>query len=401
MLLKKELGITLKSLTYWLVALFIGAFLFTQLGSDFISLKQPEPGKNDYGIGRATDKHAIQQQTIFSLLQQYNSKGFNTYPFGFLKTVTPSKSDKATIKEILERATGKSVAELNQAQSNLAIENPQIDQFALAEKFVLAKDYTYPAFEKDMRKVEELIGKGSDFSKNVYLNQTRRQLNYEEATKNFQTTLTKDRVSGAFARMTCDYLGLVLALVPVFIAATVVLRDKRAQSQLVIHSKRICSFKLYGTRFLATVLLVLLPVILFSLLPAIQSVYVAQKYQHVGDLLLFYQYIIGWSLPTIVAVIGISFLITTVFNGLVSVIFQLGFWLLSLMSNGRNIVGSVGVNLIPRFNTVGSREVFEQIFSELVINRVLWFALGLICFLLSCVIFDRKRKGRMHYGNSR
>ena len=236
MLLKKELGITLKSLTYWLVVLFIGAFLFTQLGSDFISLKQPEPGKNDYGIGRATDKHAIQQQTIFSLLQQYNSKGFNTYPFGFLKTVTPSKSDKATIKEILERATGKSVAELNQAQSNLAIENPQIDQIALAEKFVLAKDYTYPAFEKDMRKVEELIGKGSDFSKNVYLNQTQRQLNYEEATKNFQTTLTKDRVSGAFARMTCDYLGLVLALVPVFIAATVVLRDKRAQSQLVIHS---------------------------------------------------------------------------------------------------------------------------------------------------------------------
>lgn len=271
----------------------------------------------------------------------------------------------------------------------------------MAEKFVLAKDYTYPAFEKDMRKVEELIGKGSDFSKNVYLNQTKRQLTYEEATKNFQTTLTKDRVSGAFARMTCDYLGLVLALVPVFIAATVVLRDKRAQSQLVIHSKRISSFKLYGTRFLATVLLVLLPVILFSLLPAIQSVYVAQKYQHVGDLLLFYQYIIGWSLPTIVAVIGISFLITTVFNGLVSVIFQLGFWLLSLMSNGRNIVGSVGVNLIPRFNTVGSREVFEQIFSELVINRVLWFALGLICFLLSCVIFDRKRKGRMHYGNSR
>ena len=178
MLLKKELGLTLKSLTYWLVVLFIGGFLFTQLGSDFISLKQPEPGKNDYGIARTTNKKDIQQQTIFSLLQQYNSKGFNTYPFGFLKTVTPSKSDKATIKEILERATGKSVAELNQAQSNLAIENPQIDQFALAEKFVLAKDYTYPAFEKDMRKVEELIGKGSDFSKNVYLNQTRIKLNY-------------------------------------------------------------------------------------------------------------------------------------------------------------------------------------------------------------------------------
>ena len=400
MLLKKELGITLKSLTYWLVVLFIGAFLFTQLGSDFISLKQPEPGKNDYGIGRATDKHAIQQQTIFSLLQQYNSKGFNTYPFGFLKTVTPSKSDKATIKEILERATGKSVAELNQAQSNLAIENPQIDQFALAEKFVLAKDYTYPAFEKDMRKVEELIGKGSDFSKNVYLNQTRRQLNYEEATKNFQTTLTKDRVSGAFARMTCDYLGLVLALVPVFIVATVVLRDKRAQSQLVIHSKRISSFiirhSFFSDRSLGAIASYSVQSIAGHSIRLCRSK-ISTCWRFAAVLSIH----IGWSLPTIVAVIGISFLITTVFNGLVSVIFQLGFWLLSLMSNGRNIVGSVGVNLIPRFNTVGSREVFEQIFSELVINRVLWFALGLICFLLSCVIFDRKRKGRMHYGNSR
>mgnify|MGYP000335084940 FL=1 len=45
MLLKKELGLTLKSLTYWLVVLFIGFFLFTQLGSDFVSLKQPEPVK--------------------------------------------------------------------------------------------------------------------------------------------------------------------------------------------------------------------------------------------------------------------------------------------------------------------------------------------------------------------
>lgn len=401
MLLKKELGITLKSLTYWLVVLFIGAFLFTQLGSDFISLKQPEPGKNDYGIARTTNKKDIQQQTIFSLLQQYNNQSYNTYPFGFLKVVKPSKSDQTAIKEILERATGTPIAELNQEQSQTTSKNFHSDPIALAGKLPIAKNYSYKAFEKDMEKVEDLIGNGSDFAKNTYLNQSLKSLTYKEAARNFQTTLNKDRVSGAFARMTCDYLGLILALVPVFIAATVVLRDKRAQSQLVINSKQLSSFKLHGTRFLATVLLVLLPVMLFSLLPAIQSVYVAQKYHYTGDLILFYQYILGWTLPTIVAVVGISFLVTTVFNGLASVIFQLVLWLLSLLSSGRNIVGNVGLNLIPRFNHVGSREIFERIFSELVVNRIFWLALGLICFLLSCVIFDRKRKGRMHYGNPR
>ncbi|MGL9729358.1 ABC transporter permease [Enterococcus sp. DIV0756] len=401
MLLKKELGITLKSLTYWLVVLFIGAFLFTQLGSDFISLKQPEPGRNDYDITQTTDKKEIQRQTIYSLLQQYNSGGYNTYPFGFLKIVKLSKSDKATVKEILERATGEPIDELNKRLTELALKNPETDQFGLAEKLPITKGYSYSTFEKDMEKVAELIGNGSDFSKTAYRNQSRRKMTYQEARKEFQSTLNEDRVSGAFARMACDCLGLILALAPVFIAATVVLRDKRAQSQLVINSKQLSSFKLYGIRFLATVLLVLLPVMLFSLLPAIQSVYVAQKYHHTGDLILFYQYILGWTLPTIVAVVGISFLITTVFNGLVSVIFQLGFWLLSLLSGSRTIVGSVGLNLIPRFNSVGSRDVFDQIFSELVVNRVFWLALGLLCFLLSCVIFDRKRKGRMHYGSPR
>lgn len=399
MLLKKELGLTLKSLTYWLAILFIGVFLFTQLGSDFVSLKQPEPGQSDYGMGRTTNKKDIQQQTIFSLLQQYNNESYNTYPFGFLKEVKPSKSDQKTIRQILERATGSSIGELNQAQSQTANGNIQIDPIALAAKLPIAKDYSYKTFERDMEKVEDLIGGGSDFAKDTYLNQSTKQLTYKEASKNFQTTLNKDHVSGAFARMTCDYLGIILALVPVFVAATVVIRDKRAQSQLVVNSKRISTFKLHGTRFLSTVLLILLPVMILSLLPAIQSIYVAQKYQHAGDLLLFYQYIIGWTLPTIVAVVGISFLITTVFNGLVSVLFQLVFWLLSIMVNGRRIIGSIGFNLIPRFNNVGSREVFESIFSELMVNRVFWLALGLICFLISCVIFDLKRKGRVHYGN--
>ncbi|MGG5371704.1 ABC transporter permease [Enterococcus sp. AZ196] len=399
MLLKKELRLTLRSLTYWLSVLFIGVFLLTQLGSDFFSLKQPKPNQNDYGIARTTNRKDIQRQTLFKLLQQYSNQSYNTYPLGFLKVVKPSKSDQTAIKKILEHSTGKTINELNQAQSREGNGYSQIDPIIMATKIPVARNYSYPSFEEDMKEVEGLIGKGSDFSKNTYLNQSLKQLTYQEAVKNFRTILTKDRVSGAFARMTCDYLGIILALVPVFVAVTVVLRDKRAKSQLIIYSKSISTFKLYGTRFLATFLLLLLPIILFSLLPAVQSVYIAQKYQHPGDLLLFYQYILGWTIPTIVAIVGISFLLTTVFNGLVSVLFQLCIWLISSMMSGRQIVGKIGLNLIPRFNNIGSHDVFKSIFYELVINRTFWFLVGLLCFMVSCILADLKRKGTMRYGN--
>lgn len=94
-------------------------------------------------------------------------------------------------------------------------------------------------------------------------------------------------------------------------------------------------------------------------------------------------------------------MITTILNGLVSVLFQLGFWLLSILSGGRQLVGVFGLSLMPRFNKVGSRELFETIFSELVINRAFWFLLGIVCFFLSCIVFDLKRKGRVSHGNPR
>lgn len=44
-------------------------------------------------------------------------------------------------------------------------------------------------------------------------------------------------------------------------------------------------------------------------------------------------------------------------------------WLFLIFTNGLNLVGRVGWNLILRFNTLGAREFYDNIFNKLLINR--------------------------------
>ncbi|KAF1299524.1 hypothetical protein BAU15_02455 [Enterococcus sp. JM4C] len=392
-LLGKEIKLTAKSLTYVIFVLFLGIFIYTQLGLNSVALKEPSPNQETYGTRPTMNKKSIQQQTIFQLFLQYKENSYTTYPFGIYRAVTASAQEQAKIAEILEQASGQSLTNLDKwfdAALNQS-EESDVDEFSAT--FPLAKTYAYQTFQKDMQQVEKIIGSGSDFSSARYKSLATEPLTYEDAQDEFNQVLTVDHVSGAVARLTCDYLGIILALLPVFLTATVVLRDKRANAQLVIHTKKVSTIKLYATRFFATCTLILLPVIVITLMPALQAVFVAHKYQQVSSFFLFYQYIIGWLVPTIVAVVGLSFLVTTLFNGLISIIVQLVIWLLSLMNQGLNLVGSVGMSLIPRFNALGQTEIFYRMLPDLIKNRVFWLSFGIICFIVSCVLADWKRKG--------
>lgn len=382
-LFKKELMISLKSLTYWLVVLFIGFFIYTQLGTNLPLIKEPKPNEGNYGFTVTNDPLSIQKQTLMKLYEQHSIGKYRTYPFGFFKEVTLSDDEQKEIGKIIEKATGKSLEELN----GLSV-----------DEFPIAPDYSYQQFQEDMKMVSEIIGKGSDFEEANYKASAVKPLTYEEARASFEMILNKDHVSGAYARLVCDYLGIILGLVPVFLAATVVLRDKRSQSEFVIYTKAISSFKLQTARFFATIVLILIPVLLFSLMPALQANVIAEKFHQSGDLWLFYQYILGWTLPSIIAVVGISFFITTIFGGITSVMVQIAIWLISISMAYPNMIGNVGFHLVPRFNAVGHREIFEEIFQQFVINRMFWTCIGILCFLVSIIIYDYKRKGGQLFG---
>lgn len=397
-LLFQEMKTTFKSLTYWIVIAVIGIFAFTQLGGALTTIKAPQPNQENYGSKLTTDPQQIQEQTYSKLLWNYYSDEYHAYPLGFFKGVNPSDAEKDQIKVILEKASGKTYQEL---ETELA------DSFTVQEgmtifqptTFPLVTAHSYQIFEKDMEQVTKILGGGSDFDQSRY-QQTQVPMTYQEALAEYELIITKDHVSGAYARIVCDYFGIILALAPVFLAATVLLRDRRSQAQAVIFTKKTATFKLIGLRYISTVLLILLPVLLFSLMPALQSEMIASRLGATSNLFLYYQYILLWLTPTILGVVGLSFLITELFGGIVTIVVQFILWFASISWNGQ-LIGAKGLNLIPRFNTVGDTEIFTNLLPELITNRIFWSLLGLVCLLITIFIVDFKRKGGRLFGKKR
>ncbi|MHC5374347.1 ABC transporter permease [Enterococcus sp. LJL120] len=394
-LLFQEMKTTVKSLTYWIVIAVVGFFIFTQLGTDLTAVKAPQPNQEDYGTKITTDTQEIQEQTYGDLLWDYYSDDYTAYPLGFFKSVTPSETEKNQIKEILEKASGKSYQEL-ETELLASLETQDGMTIFKGYAFPLLSGNSYTDFEEDMEQVTKILGEGSDFDQNKY-EQTKVPMTYEEALEEYEQIIKDDQVSGAYARIVCDYFGIILALAPVFLAATVVLRDRRSQAQAVIYTKKTATVKLIGLRYISTVMLILIPVLLFSLMPALQSEMIASKLGVASNLFLYYQYILLWLTPTILGVVGLSFLITELFGGIVAIAAQFILWFASISINGQ-LIGAKGLNLIPRFNTVGKTDIFSKLLPELITNRIFWSVLGIICLFGTILVVDFKRKGGRLFG---
>lgn len=50
----------------------------------------------------------------------------------------------------------------------------------------------------------------------------------EEALEEYKAMCKNDKITGAYMRLFCDYAGIMLALLPMFLGVTRCLRDKRA-----------------------------------------------------------------------------------------------------------------------------------------------------------------------------
>lgn len=403
-LLGKEMRLTAGSLTYWLIVGIIGLFIVTQLGMDLTMIREPKKTDESYGVTKTNDKQLIQQQTYGTLYLEAHSESYSTYPLGFFKGVQLNEEEQEEIQSILEAASGLSMAELEKEYSEQMTQkmagSSENSMNTADYEFPLKETASYQLFEQDMVQVVKLLGQGSSYEKESYLRAATEPKTYEQAIKEYRQIAEKDRVTGAYARIVCDYFGIILGIVPVFLGATVILRDRRGQAEQVIYSRSIASLRLIASRFISTALLLLIPVLLISLLPGIQSLVIAGKLGINGDLILFYQYILAWLLPTILFVTGMSFFITELFGGIAAIAVQILFWLLSIFSGSSsgNLTGEVGWNLIPRFNKVGERAVFDGIFEELVRNRLFFAGMGILLFLLTVIVYDYKRKGGRLFG---
>lgn len=396
----KECRQTAKSLIYWIIVVIMVLDFSTQLGSLEV-MKKPEPGQASYGVHLSEDKDIIMRTTLGSLVEEYCYESYATYPIGFYKNVTLDKKDTQRVEQIIEKATGlvpEQIEDMVSAWYDSQNERMQSGQMMEVTGFEVTpvNGLTYEEFEKLMDEVDDILGGGSGYGEDSRLGNAYQPMTYEEALEEYNTLLAKDKLTGGYARLFSDYMVIVAGILPVFLAATRSLRDRRAQMQGLIYTRKGTSAVIIASRYFAMIVMLLIPMFILSLIPLTECMKYAQTAGIQADVLAFVKYIAGWLLPTVMAATAVGMLFTELTDTALAVLIQGAWWFIDVFAGGTVKIhgGMYGWNLMPRHNSELNYQAYVEGFSQLLSNRIFYASVSIIMVALTVVIYEQKRKGR-------
>lgn len=406
----KECKMHFKSVLFYVYVLLLAAFFLTQF-SDFPVVTEPKKTDKSFGMIYSDDPQVIMNQTMETLLREYGANQYATYPVGFYKEVKLSQKKQEEVCEIIEKVSGLSVDKLEEVYTDYWVGCPELtgnyeEDMENTQKFQrenplqlpFAKGMTYEIFEDNMGKIDKLLGGGSSYAKDNLAGNALVPMTYEQAQKDYQSILKDDKVTGAYARLFCDYMGLMVGILPVFLAVSRELRDKKAKAAEVIYSKKVSSLRLLVSKYLALLAVSILPVFVLGSILLAHAMFLAGSLGVTGDCLLYFGYLLEWLLPTTMVTISIGMLCSVLTGKIFGILLQAFVWFISVFS--ANIRGQAGWNLIPRFNFFGKYEAFVKISGEFAVNRIVYTIIAIVLFFVAVVMFERKRQGGgVLYGN--
>ncbi len=278
---------TLKSLTYYVLIAVLVFFYGTQMGS-FAELNKSVEGREEtYGTKPSEDKNKVMEVTLAMLADDYEYNEYKAYPVGFYKKVILNEKKQEKIHQILRECTGLEEGYADAVQQTVHPETADAALVVMAGagegRLAAAPSLTYERFLELMGQVDELLGGGSDYDPETVEGNAVDPLTYEEAMAAYEMTLNTDRITRGYARLFCDYMGIVLSLLPVFLAVTRGIRDRRAQVSEVIYIRKVSSAAVVLSRYLAAVVMIGIPVLLLSIMPLFQCIYFGKPLGGAGE----------------------------------------------------------------------------------------------------------------------
>ncbi len=181
---------------------------------------------------------------------------------------------------------------------------------------------------------------------------------------------------------------------PVFIAVTLFLMDKNVQE--VLYDRRVSSFKFICCRYLALIVLEIIPVLILGMITNIKILRYSIEANITIDNLAFIKYTFGWLLPTLLVSTAIGLLFTILTDTPIAIIVQAIWWFFDVSIIEKNIYGDYR-GLIPRHNILGNNDFFNAHFTDLLVNRLSYTILAFVLVILSIIILEYKRKGRLNF----
>lgn len=393
----KECKKVLLSLTFLLYTAAIFAMYYAQFESEMRGAEtEPKPGLSSYGIVVREVPEVLMPRALDTLVQEYQMNSYVAYPIGFYKEVHLTEKKRKKMAEIIGELTGLSCEDGSReagdndfvvdGNGNFCVEGSDFVNYSLSEKI------TYEYFRELMRKADDLIGGGSRYSDNYIVhNFSQVPKTYEEAVAEYQQFIEEDKITGAYARLYCDYIGIILSILPVFVAVSLMQLDHRARMEALIYSRKISSAKIVFARYAALISGMFLPVIVTTVAAQkmVMGLYPGEKM----DLFAFARYAIVWMLPAIMAVAAVGMLLTELAGGLPAIFIQGAWWFTDMFSEP--LTGGIGkFNLTIRHNSLYKLDVFQKEYSDFLFNRIFFVVLAFLLVALTAMIYEEKRRGR-------
>ena len=400
----KECRQILKSMVYYLYVIIFVMFLSSQMGEVITDrFERPERGQESYGSVNSHEESAVMEKKLAGLMQETEHNSYSTYPMGFYRGVTLNDGELNEIVSIIEECTGKSMAELEQEEQEYYADYDLSTmegafQAQTGYSVVPKESLSYEEFCKNMERACEIIGAGSYYSKEKLEAGVSVPMTYEQAVEEFDALCEKDRITGAVARLFCDYAGIILAVLPIFLGVTRCLRDKRAQADQVVFAHKASGVQIVGSRYLANVCMAFLPVLITICIMQMPYQYHAETMGVTPDVLAFLKYSVVWLLPEIMTVLAVSFFITELTENVISIFVQV-FWAIASLFASAALAGNFGLHLIVRWNALGATGEFWSQRQELFLNRGYYAAVSMLLLCLTFVLYEKKRReGETLYG---
>ena len=385
-------------------------------------LAEPDPETGSYGTKSEENPEKIMCGGTDKLIIEYLNNSYATYPVSYYKEVILDEEEQEKILEIIQEITGLNEEQISNLpddyfprvngniihmESGAETEMDIAADIGEADVAAEAKDYTkhfisqvtYDRFKELMAEASDIIGPGSNYSRdNLLLYYGQVEMDYEEAVDEYHTTIYDDKVTIAFARLFCDYLSRTLGLYPVFLAVAMWMRDRRCRMQELINVKAIGTAKLIIVRYLALLAAVLIPVFLLSLESLVPLVEFSVETGIEIDLFAFAKYILWWLLPTSMIVLALGMFLTILTRTPVAVIVQLVWWFMD--SSFTELSGDTGLfTLMIRHNLLNGSELIRQDLGIIWMNRGIMAGVAVLLVLLSIVIYEMKRGGKLEQKN--
>lgn len=407
MLMGKECRKILFSLTFVIYVAAVLAFYYTQFDSGE-TVSAPKPGQEDYGSMVKEVPEVLMPAAATSLVREYLTGTYVAYPTGFYKEVKLSEKKTAEMAEIIAEITGLTPEELEKYRTvNADAREVEPDgngsYYAVAHEpldwpeYDLLETLTYKRFRELTKKADKIIGGGSRYSDGAIVsNFSRIPMTYEDALGEYRFFLEEDQVTGAYARLFCDYVGIVVSILPVFVAAALVNADRKAGVEQLLYSRKVSSTAIVSARYAALVVMLTVPVLLLAILA---SFGVLSRYPGESvDVFAIPRLAVCWLTPNVMVSSAFGMLLTEAFSPLPAVFLQGVWWVASVMGGGMGaLTGKIGrFTLVCRHSDLYSAQRFRECWDAFVFNRIFYTVLSVLVVMLTVLVYHGKRRGDFH-----